>query len=377
MKRSSRAITVSCFRRSGDPAHCNSPGAHAGAAEAGAEGAFRLLARKATGVLGTVAMDADRYSARDLRRFLLTFAATIFAVLAVRYALIFIVDPRARFNFDMNNVTVYREREGKPWLIGNYPHNAILIGTSTLARVNPVDVDTPELKFFNASFSGALPEEIYRFLKAFVPSAKLVVLSFDVIVMNEGTWPLREYAEWVEPSLKDVLISHFQYLNENEALMMAIDQVVHGIPQQPGTLFRNGARNAPLDIARSNAMAAPDFVGPLATMRSAAFTAFKYSEARVGYLQRIKALLDERQIPHVVLISPENRQMLDMIRDSGSQWALDKFRADVRRIFPDAIDYSNSWVSADENFFKFDPLHYFPGVGARMVKEAVAQAQPR
>jgi hypothetical protein len=109
----------------------------------------------------------------------------------------------------------------------------------------------------------------------------------------------------------------------------------------------------------------------LATLKGAAFTEFKYSAERVAYLEKIKAMLVERGIPHIVLISPEDRQMLEMIKASGSQWALERFRSDIHRIFSDAIDYSDSWMSADANFFRHDPLHYLPSAGAAMVREAL------
>ena len=31
---------------------------------------------------------------------------------------------------------------------------------------------------------------------------------------------------------------------------------------------------------------------------------------------------------------------------------MEKFRCDIKRIFPEAIDHSESWVSADVNFYK-------------------------
>jgi hypothetical protein len=313
----------------------------------------------------------ERFVGVQLRKFVIAFVAILVAMTGARWAVVFFVDPLARFNIDMDNITLFREREGKPWLIKLYPHNAILLGTSKLAYVNPDDIDTPDLKFFNSSFAGALPEEMYTFLKHFVPDSKLVVLSFDIIPMNENTWAMRREGNWQSPPFKIAVVNWFDYLNNNrEALLLALEYTWKGKPN-PGTLHRNGARNIPHEISRSEAMSAPAFTGPLAILRGAAFRDFKYSAQRIDYLVKIKALLDERRIPHLVLISPENRQMLDMIKASGNQWALDRFRSDVHRVFPGTIDYSNSWVSADENFLKFDPLHYLPDVGARMIREAL------
>jgi hypothetical protein len=305
-----------------------------------------------------------------MRRFFTTFTASFAVIVALQFSAISLVDPWARFNFDMDNITLWRERESKPWLIANYPHNAVMIGTSKLAHVNPVEVDTAEYKFFNASFAGALPEEIWSFLRIFVLDSKLLVLSLDIITMNENTWPVRPQGDWQPASFPNATVAALEYLTNREARALALDYLIHGKPN-PGTILRNGGRSVPRELARSNAMAAPDFAGPLAALKGAAFTEFKYSTERVAYLEKIKVLLDERHIPYIVLISPENRQMLEMILASGNQWALDRFRADMIRIFPDAIDYSDSWMSTDENFFRHDPLHYLPSAGAKMIREVL------
>jgi hypothetical protein len=193
--------------------------------------------------------------------------------------------------------------------------------------------------------------------------------------MNENTWAVRAEGDWQPAPFKTAAINYFEYLNnDREAFLLALEYLIKGKPN-PGTLLRNGGRHVPLEIARSEAMSAPAFAVPLATLRGAAFGDFKYSEQRVAYLEKLKAMLIERHIPYVVLVSPENRQMLEMIKASGSQWALEQFRRDVHRIFPEALDYSDSWVSADENFLKFDPLHYLPQAGARMVREAIRRPQ--
>jgi hypothetical protein len=303
----------------------------------------------------------------------MAFAVIFLALNVARFAFIFFVDPQERFLVDPNNVSVNRERWAKPWFIRKYPHNAVLLGTSKLAHVDPVDIDTPELKFFNASFQGALPEEIYSFLDLFVPEARLVIISLDIIPMNEKTWGLRP-TDWQSASFTNATIAAWDYLIDPKAFTTSVDYFANGRPER-GMVKPNGARNISPEIARSKAMTAPDFAKPLEQIKGAAFGEFKYSEERIGYLEKIKKLLDDRRIQYIILISPENRHLLRMISDSGNAWALERFRTDVRRIFPGAIDYSSSWMSADSNFLKFDPLHYLPSAGAEMIKEAISKSE--
>lgn len=310
-----------------------------------------------------------------VRMFLIASAIIFLTIGPLRLALVFSVDPFERFMTDPTNVSTNRERESKPWFIKSSPHNAVLIGTSKLAYVDPDDVDTPELKFFNASFAGAVPEEMYSFLRLFVPRARLVVISLDIITMNEDTWSLRP-TDWGQRSFQDAAIAGWDYLTSHEALKMSIIYALNGRPER-SMLKANGARHAPGELARSDAMTTTAFEGPLATLRGAAFDGFNYSEARIGYLEKIKKLLDDRHIKHIVLISPESEAMLDMIERSGNKWALERFRADVKGIFPDAVDYSRSWMSDNSNFLKFDPLHYLPTAGEKMVREALERHTKR
>src|SRR5882757_2598088 len=119
---------------------------------------------------------ATTYTEKDFSRFLVILVVTIIVVLGARYGFVVIEDPWGRFNFNADKLSIFRERESKPWLVGIYPHNAILIGTSKSANINAADLDTHELRFFNASFSGARPEEMYSFIGGFVTDTKLLVL---------------------------------------------------------------------------------------------------------------------------------------------------------------------------------------------------------
>jgi hypothetical protein len=311
-----------------------------------------------------------------LRQFVLAFAFIFVALCAVRAATIYYFDPRVRFYSDDTKIPIVREQAGKPRMIRTYPHNAVIIGTSKLAAVDPADIDTPDLKFFNASWAAALPEDTASFLDLFVHDAKLVVISLDIMMMNEKAWHFYGPTSFGEPSFKDDVIAKFWYLTDTNEFFTSAGYLINGKPYY-GILKPNGGRDSTQDLARSAKMTAPDFAGPLRILQASAFDGFTYSHARVPYIEKMKALMDERHIPYVVLISPENRQMMEMIKASGNYWALRRFRQDVRQIFPEMIDYSESWVSDDANFFKFDPLHYRPDVGAKMIREAIGKQAMR
>jgi hypothetical protein len=302
----------------------------------------------------------------NLRTFCVAFAL-IFTVLGGgRLAIVFFVDPNERFVADPRHFTANRERWAKPTLVKIYPHNALLLGTSKLAHVNPDDIDTPKFRFFNAAVFGGNPEEIYTFIEQFAQNDKLVIISYDLLVMNESVFPWQPNA-WKDPVWFSE--ANYDYLTASNIFHLALEYLWRRPASTP--INDNGSRDVTHDLARSNAMPAVNFSGALDQIRNSGYNVFVYSELRVRALEKTAALLRERGTPHIVLISPENRQILELVKASGKQWALDRFRADIKRIFPDAIDYSDSWVSEDRNFFKFDPMHYLPAVGAGMVRDAL------
>lgn len=309
-----------------------------------------------------------------MKNFFLFFIAAAVLAMGLSASLVYTIDPKRAVQTDINSLSVFQERNAKPWLIQNYKHNAVLLGTSKFAHVDPSDIDTPGLTFFNASFSGALPEEMLDFLNQFVPHARLVILSFDLMTMNELTWGLTDKT-FPKPSALRRLDYTLRYLVSMDSLKSALIQLVNPT-KSPGLLRRNGGRYVPEELERSKLLRVPHFEKPLETLRGAAYQTFKYSDKRVEYLRKIKALLDERHIQYIVLISPEDEQMMKMIKDAGSYWALQRFRTDIAKIYPSAIDYSESWMSNDSNFFNHDPLHYMPKAGAVMVREAMSIRLP-
>src|SRR5438445_10089738 len=72
-------------------------------------------------------------------------------------------------------------------------------------------------------------------------------------------------------------------------------------------------RHVALEIARSEANVGPS--RPAGNLTRCRLWRFQ---------EKLKAMLIERHIPYVVLVSPENRQVLEMIKASGSQWALER-----------------------------------------------------
>lgn len=313
----------------------------------------------------------DRFTRNDLRTFCVAFALLFLMFGAGRLAVVFFVDPLERFISDPHHFTANRERWAKPMLVKKYPHNALLVGTSKLAHVNPDDINVPGFKFFNASVAGGTPEEMFTFIDLFGRDAKLVVISYDIMTMNDSIWGLQPH-QWEQP--KWFTMSNLEYVTGFDHFTTSVNFAFNGRP--PSTVIRiNGSRDAWHDVARSNAMQAFDFKGALAQINGAAYAKFTYSNARIEYIERTKKLLDDRHTPYIVLISPEDKQVLALIQTSGNQANLDRFRADIHRIFPDAIDYSDSWVSADENFLKFDPMHYLPSVGAEMIRDAIAKSR--
>jgi hypothetical protein len=287
-----------------------------------------------------------------------------------------VVDPFNRLGLNRTGVYASTERDAKPHMITWYPHNAVLLGSSKMAYVDPERIDSSEYRFFNAALSAGLPEEMLNFVELYVREEKLVVLEVDLFMMNEAWGAFTRRADTFKRGsvgeelvrLMDYLFSWRIALKSFEALQLARD------PQGVTFLQPSGVRNAGPDLKVSNALSAPDYTRPLQILEAATYGNFTYSEQRLGDLRQIRGVLERRGIQYVVIVPPTNRQVLELIeRLPKARSALARFRIDVKDIFPRVIDYSDSRFSADEYYFRQDPFHFLPDTGAEVLTDALAR----
>jgi hypothetical protein len=299
------------------------------------------------------------------------------ALIAVCGAINWLVDPFNRLGRNQLGVYSSSERDAKPQMIRRYPHDGIIIGTSRVANIDPLLIHGYTL--FDAAFSDAMPEEILNFLRVFAVGQKLVIIGLDFLMFNERESPLnfstfRDLtpinAELAAPTFKTVKRAR-DYLLSWNVFVSSLKTILANttVRREPPFLLPAGNRNF-----QSKNYSGPviDYSETLNYWRTHTLFDFRYSQERLEILRSIKALLQERKIPYIIFINPENERLMDLIRTVGLYPLNLRFRRDVRDIFPDLVDLSESKWKAVDYYRKKDPGHYFPEIGAEMVNEMIA-----
>jgi hypothetical protein len=289
------------------------------------------------------------------------------------------MDPMNRLGFNRDGILAGAERDAKPHLIQTYPHDAVFVGSSKMGYIDPVDIDNPEYTFFNAAFAGALPEEIAGFIDLYVHNARLVVVGFDFYMMNENSSAFPRRSDTFAPkSLRQAFQYNVEYLLSWRILRSSYDRwrLRHQLAEA-AWLLPSGGRHLPQELERSRAMKGFEFDRPLQTWETNAFGNFHYSEQRLDDIRRIKRTLADRGIQLVAIIPPESRSVLDLIDRMPARAAFSRFRRDLADIFPDLLDYSDSSFSNNENFLRYDPIHFLPEVGAALMQDVLKKRRSR
>lgn len=297
------------------------------------------------------------------RRFVFATAAFLLLGLAATMLFNWRIDPHDRFGNNFLGIYVDSDRPSKAKLVKLWPHDALLIGSSKVGFIDPTTLTGR--RFFNGSMVAASPEEIYSFLKHHGGQARFVAIGFDLFMFNETREKLLTIDRFAPGSESE--IAWYDYLLSLDTGIDSVTNILKRLRGEPPVLMPHGQRN-PWHIERADsAFSAPAFERSLNELRKNHFGDFVYAEERVEWMRRIKALLDERGQEHLIFLNPLNRNVLEMLREIPAGQGLDRLRRDVRAIFPDAVDLTDSRWSADEYFFFADPFHYRPRTGTEFL----------
>ena len=100
-----------------------------------------------------------------------------------------------------------------------------------------------------------------------------------------------------------------------------------------------------------------------------------FDPKRLDQFRRIKQVLDQHGIAHVVYMSPLNILEQEAIGWKEHWQSNPNYQAlvkSLREIFPEFRDYSSSRYSSPEHFWPTDFKHYRPEVGAEIILDMLA-----
>lgn len=226
-----------------------------------------------------------------------------------------------------NHIGIYSssEREAKPQLIEQYPHDGLILGTSRMTYIDPTTIKG--YKLFNAAFSGAAPEEILDFLRVYAVNQRLVIVGLDFMTFNQSFMPLQpdpfrrvvlKTATSERPLTYAVVKDWCNYLLSWNASWSSLKTMWKGLRgDNPSFLMPAGNRNARDKLAEDSRITVVDDSEAITFWRTKALADFHYSAARVAVLEQIKQLLAARKIPLIVLITPDNESFIALIHELG------------------------------------------------------------
>lgn len=295
-------------------------------------------------------------------RYLTTLSTTATLSLSLLGAINWRVDPFLIFENNRLGVYSWVERQFKSSAIKTYQHDAVLLGTSKTALINPDDL--PMFKFFNASFSSAAPEDILLFLKQNLTQEKFVLIGLDLFTFNEKAYPYNDSNELYRDDLLENLFS----LNASKESLRTLGLHFLG---RPPLIQENGQRH-PSPDNDEDSKGGEVFDARVDRIAHKYYSSFTFSEKRIVALQDIRDLLEKRGVGHKVFLNPINEKEYEaLLSYPQAHTSLLTLKKELSRIFPGYVDLTLSRYSKLSYYYKDDPVHYKPHVGKWIVDEVM------
>lgn len=299
-------------------------------------------------------------------RFLLFWAASVAVMLLGIGVFNAWVDPLGRLGRNTLGIYHSAEFEYKVTRLPAAVFDGVLIGSSKIANIDPEWISRKKL--FNAAFSGALPEEMFLFLRANREHlrGKFVVIGFDFFMFNERTKSKRG-AELISPSGTDIL----SYLLSMRSSYFSLQTLLKYARGERAKIKVNGARYINDLIEEDQSLTAPDYGEKIPAILRSLYGQYDFSYRRVGRMHALRQLLERYGIAYKVILNPQNKVLIAALEGAGLRDAFDTYRGELRSVFPDLIDLSQSELSMPEHFFHQSPFYFRPAVMRDMVGRAL------
>lgn len=273
------------------------------------------------------------------------------------------VDPWNRFGLNRLGVYVTASREYAMTQVARYPHEALLVGNSRTIVVPVGRIASPRL--YNAAFEGATLVEIRQFLERHLRHQRLVVLNLDPYLLGpESDAP--SSAVFGPPTLRDL----GGYVASLKAIEYSVKTVAGRLAGRPLGYAADGTMESE-SWRRQRDVDDPAWQRRQLARESERLAKFAFSARREAEVRAIRDLVQARGAELVVYLSPIQEDLLPALEGGATGEAWREAVAAVRRIVPRTVDLTRSRYSARANFYRTDPVHFFPEIGVRLLEEAV------
>jgi hypothetical protein len=301
-------------------------------------------------------------------RYLIVSGITVAALLLFVAAFNYIVDPYNLLGNNRTGVYFCNERQAKDAIL-KYDHQAILIGSSKTGYINPDDLSC--YRFYNASMRGMVPEEMFFYLKKYLRNEKLVLIGFDFYMFNEREFPLLNITDW-----NDLTYTKVEYLLGAKIVKVSWKTLkmwykgedLHSMKENGQFVYPGVTQMSLSDDPSRYEKRYHDIIRGLVRHY---YDKFSFSKRRMDYVWKIKALLDEKNIPYAIFINPKNHDVFAALQQLETYGLFVSWQQEMKTIFPEIYDFSHSKYSAKEGFYRGDPYHYTNATGKMFLNEII------
>lgn len=280
----------------------------------------------------------------------------------------YLVDPQSQFGVGVMGGYNDNAKTLKYYQITKYPFDALLLGSSKVAAINPDTLIHKKLKFYNGALLSATPEEMYEVLVHASLKPKFVAIGLDFFMFNASEEPFKTS----DLNFGASNINTSVYLFSVKTFQKSIGSILNYITDKPPNFFPNGQKNQLKRIKIDSKFGGAEHGKALNHLKRKTFSNFAFEYRRIGTLRKIKTYLEENDIDHVVFVNPLNQSVYKLIMDMRLQSEHQTFLSNVKDIFSNTIDLSYGEWSDDKYFYHSDPWHYRSNTGTNFLNQIFA-----
>jgi len=296
------------------------------------------------------------------RRYTLTVLAIAGGIVGTIVAVNVIVDPYDYFGWNTLGVYIDAERESKPKLLHREDYDALLIGDSKPGMI-PVS-ELQRYRFFNASFSGATTTEMAQFIDRFAHGQSLMLIGLDACKQDPPGPQEDPFVPWRMSDVVDKTLS-------TQTLEYSIRTIKDHFIGTPPHMRSDGFFITDQWFEHYD-VEDPDRMRVRIKETSHYYESYVYpGPQRMESLRRVQSILQEREIPCVVFIPPLHEEVARRLEAGPGREGFRRWKAEAESMFPIVFDFSDSPWSASTSFFRLDPVHFKPQVGADLINQEI------
>ena len=288
------------------------------------------------------------------KQFLIRFFKISIIALLIELTINMYVDP---LNYIRANTKTYfsSERSLKARLIEDGIFSGLMMGSSKTAHIRPTKINFNK-KIFNASFSAALPEEIYSFLVEHNPEVEWIAIGLEWYMFHESRFPYKENVKFSKNFMD--IVRYCLSLDTTIYSIRTIMKRIGGDSSYSST--PNGARNKEKKEAIDRNNSEYKYSETLDRL-SFRFDDYKISSRRIFDISKIEDWGKANNIKIVWWISPYNKEILKLLHSKHNK-EIDNLPIVIKEKVSNFIDLSHKYKTKDK-YWKHDPSHYYQTTG--------------